>query len=81
MHTSPALQLTALYKSFGRPAVAGLDLSVRRGELYALLGPNGAGKTTTLRMLAGLLAPDSGQVRVLGIDLAADPRAAKRKIA
>jgi ABC-2 type transport system ATP-binding protein len=81
MQTSPAIELTALCKSFGRPAVAGLDLSVSRGELYALLGPNGAGKTTTLRMLAGLLAPDSGQVRVLGIDMAADPGAAKRKMA
>jgi len=78
---SPALQLRALRKSFGRPAVAGLDLSVRRGELYALLGPNGAGKTTTLRMITGLLAPDSGAVEVLGIDLARDAAAAKRRMA
>jgi ABC-2 type transport system ATP-binding protein len=78
---TPALQLRSLRKAFGRPAVDGIDLSVRRGELYALLGPNGAGKTTTLRMLTGLLAPDSGQVEVLGIDLARDPAAAKRKMA
>jgi ABC-2 type transport system ATP-binding protein len=78
---TPALQLRALRKSFGRPAVDGIDLTVRRGELYALLGPNGAGKTTTLRMVTGLLAPDAGQVEVLGVDLARDPGAAKQKMA
>jgi ABC-2 type transport system ATP-binding protein len=78
---TPALQLRALVKQFGRPAVDGLDLTVRRGELYALLGPNGAGKTTTLRMVTGLLAPDAGSVDVLGIDLARDPAAAKRRMA
>ena len=76
-----ALQLTSLCKDFGRPAVDHLDLTVRRGELYALLGPNGAGKTTTLRMVAGLLAPDSGKVEIFGIDLAADPAGAKHKMA
>jgi ABC-2 type transport system ATP-binding protein len=78
---TPALQLRALRKAFGRPAVDGIDLTVRRGEFYALLGPNGAGKTTTLRMVTGLLAPDSGQVEVLGIDLATNPGAAKQKMA
>lgn len=78
---TPALQLRALRKSFGRPAVDGIDLAVRRGELYALLGPNGAGKTTTLRMVTGLLAPDAGAVEVLGIDLARDPAGAKRRMA
>ena len=81
MTNTPALALSGLSKSFGRPAVDGLDLTVARGEFYALLGPNGAGKTTTLRMVAGLLAPDAGQIQVLGIDLAADPAAAKRRIA
>jgi ABC-2 type transport system ATP-binding protein len=76
-----ALQLTALTKHFGRPAVDQLNLTVRRGELYALLGPNGAGKTTTLRMVAGLLAPDAGKVEVFGIDLAADPAGAKQAMA
>jgi ABC-2 type transport system ATP-binding protein len=80
-HATPALQLRGLHKSFGRPAVDGLDLRVRRGELYALLGPNGAGKTTTLRMVTGLLAPDAGQVEVFGIDMAREPAAAKRRIA
>jgi ABC-2 type transport system ATP-binding protein len=77
----PALRVTGLHKSFGRPAVDGLELTVRRGELYALLGPNGAGKTTTLRMVTGLLAPDAGSIEVLGIDLEKAPREAKRKLA
>ena len=81
MNDDAALTMVSLCKSFGRPAVDRLDLHVRRGELYALLGPNGAGKTTTLRMVAGLLAPDAGSIAVLGIDLAADPAGAKRKMA
>ena len=79
--TAPALRTSGLSKSFGRPAVDGLDLEVRRGELYALLGPNGAGKTTTLRMVTGLLAPDAGRIEVLGIDLALAPIDAKRRMA
>jgi ABC-2 type transport system ATP-binding protein len=74
---TPALQLTGLSKSFDKPVIVGLDLEVRAGELYALLGPNGAGKTTTLRMVAGLTRPDSGSVRIFGIDALADPAAAK----
>ena len=68
-----ALEVRGLVKRFDRPAVDGLDLNVRAGEFYALLGPNGAGKTTTLRMIAGLLRPDSGIIRVGGIDALADP--------
>lgn len=79
--SSPALVLHQLCKNFGRPAVDHLNLQVRRGELYALLGPNGAGKTTTLRMVAGLMQPDSGSIQVLGIDLAQDASAAKKKLA
>src|ERR1700722_7111684 len=73
-----ALEIRGLAKSFDRPAVDGLDLAVRTGEFYALLGPNGAGKTTTLRMIAGLLRPDAGAIRIAGIDALADPVAAKR---
>lgn len=79
--TPPALQLRRLTKRFARPAVDGLDLTVRAGEFYALLGPNGAGKTTTLRMVAGLLKPDSGAIAVFGHDALADPVRAKRCIA
>lgn len=77
----PALDVRGLRKSFDKPAVDGLDLTVRAGEFYALLGPNGAGKTTTLRIVAGLLKPDAGSVAVFGIDALADPVAAKRLIA
>ncbi len=75
---SAALELRGLCKAFGTPAVDDLTLTVRSGELYALLGPNGAGKTTTLRIVAGLLRPDRGSVRVFGIDALAEPLAAKR---
>ncbi|MDZ4775583.1 MAG: ABC transporter ATP-binding protein [Alphaproteobacteria bacterium] len=76
---APALALRGLAKSFGdKRAVASLDLDVRAGELYALLGPNGAGKTTTLRMVAGLLQPDAGEIRIFGVDARVDPKGAKR---
>jgi ABC-2 type transport system ATP-binding protein len=81
MAPEAALTITGLHKAFTRPAVNGLDLTVRRGELYALLGPNGAGKTTTLRMVVGLLEPDAGSIEVFGINRLADPLAAKRVIA
>jgi ABC-2 type transport system ATP-binding protein len=76
-----ALDIRGLSKSFDRPAVAGLDLSVRQREFYSLLGPNGAGKTTTLRMVAGLLPPDAGTIRICGIDALRDPVEAKRIVA
>jgi ABC-2 type transport system ATP-binding protein len=74
----PALAIRGLRKSFARPAVDGLDLTVRAGEFYMLLGPNGAGKTTTLRMVSGLLKPDAGAISVFGIDARSDPVAAKQ---
>ena len=79
--TASALELRGLAKTFERPAVDRLDLTVRAGEFYALLGPNGAGKTTTLRMVVGLLRPDAGTIMVQGIDALADPIAAKRQMA
>ena len=75
------LEVRGLTKRFDRPAVDGLDLSVRAGEFYVLLGPNGAGKTTTLRMVTGLLRPDAGSISVLGIDALADPVSAKQIMA
>jgi ABC-2 type transport system ATP-binding protein len=76
---APALQLRALTKTFeGKRAVSALDLTIQPGEFYALLGPNGAGKTTTLRMIAGLLSPDEGELSIFGVDARQDPIAAKR---
>jgi ABC-2 type transport system ATP-binding protein len=82
LHTPfAALEIRGLTKCFDRPAVDGLDLTVRCGEFYCLLGPNGAGKTTTLRMVAGLLRPDRGSISVFGIDALLDPVAAKQIMA
>src|ERR1700742_5070993 len=76
-----ALDIRGLCKSFDRPAVSGLDLQVRQGEVYSLLGPNGAGKNTTFRMVAGLLPPDAGAIAICGIDALRDPVEAKRIVA
>jgi ABC-2 type transport system ATP-binding protein len=76
--TASALAVRGLRKVYQRPAVDGLDLSVRAGEFYALLGPNGAGKTTTLRMVSGLLRPDAGSIEIFGIDALKRPTAAKQ---
>ncbi len=77
----PALAITGLTKSFDRPVIEGLELTVAAGEFYALLGPNGAGKTTILRMVAGLLQPDRGDISIFGIDARRDPIAAKQIVA
>jgi ABC-2 type transport system ATP-binding protein len=75
------IELQGLCKRYGSVvALAGVSLSVPQGCLYGLLGPNGAGKTTTLRILATLLAPDSGQVRLAGIDALADPRRVRSRL-
>ena len=80
----PAIFIEGLTKSFpghlgmGRtPAVRGLDLVVRRGEILGLLGPDGAGKTTTIKMLLGLQRPDQGSIRLLGL-APGDPSARAR---
>jgi len=73
-----ALVIKGLCKTFDKPAVDHLDLTVRAGELYALLGPNGAGKTTTLRMVAGLLRPDDGDIHIFGVNARTDAKSAKR---
>ena len=62
-------------------ALTGLDLDIRRGEVFGLLGPNGAGKTTALRILCGLLTPTRGQVTIDGVDVRADPIEARRRFA
>lgn len=68
---TPVLTAESLVKSYGKVrAVAGIDLHVEPKEIYGLLGPNGSGKTTTLSMLAGVLRPDSGVVRLEGVTVA-----------
>ncbi|MFH8250337.1 ABC transporter ATP-binding protein [Microbacterium sp. B2969] len=76
-----ALVLRGVVKRFGATrAVDGIDLTVPAGTFYGLVGPNGAGKTTTLSLIAGLLRPDKGSIRVGGVDAASDRRAAKRQM-
>jgi len=78
---SPAIETTNLTRRFGTvTAVAGLNLTVQRGEIFGFLGPNGAGKTTTIRMLCGLLLPSDGSARVAGLDVASDAEAVKRLV-
>jgi len=70
MEDIPAIETERLIKSFGSTqALSGLNLTVQQGSILALLGPNGAGKTTAVRVLTTLLRPDSGQARVLGLDV------------
>ena len=80
-HQDTALEIRGLRKAFVKPAVDGLDLTLRTGEFYTLLGPNGAGKTTTLRIVAGLLRPDAGFVSLFGLDALSHPAEAKKLIA
>ncbi len=78
----PAIRVRGLARSFGATqAVAGIDLDVPRGMIFAILGPNGAGKTTLLRMLATLLEPDGGEATVMGHDLRRAPHAVRGAIA
>src|SRR5262249_42889570 len=63
------IEVTDLRKSYGsQKAVDGVTFSVEEGEIFGILGPNGAGKTTTVEMIAGLRTPDTGSIRVLGLD-------------
>jgi ABC-2 type transport system ATP-binding protein len=76
-----AIEVRGLRKSFGdKQAVAGIDLDIAAGSLAGLVGPNGAGKTTSLSMMTGLLRPDAGRVLINGLDVWADPVAAKAVI-
>lgn len=78
---SMAVETVGLSKAFsGKVAVDRIDLCVQRACMYGFLGPNGAGKSTTIKMLTGLLAPDQGEIRVLGHDLSLQPLEVKCKI-
>ncbi len=75
------VETNALTKTFGtKRAVDGVDIRVERGSFHGFLGPNGAGKSTTIKMLTGLLAPTSGTVRLLGLDLESNALEIKRRI-
>ncbi|WP_199430374.1 ATP-binding cassette domain-containing protein [Qaidamihabitans albus] len=76
-----AIEVAGLEKSFGAVSVlSGVDLTVRRGSVFALLGPNGSGKTTTVRILATLSRADAGVARVAGLDVVHDRHRVRRRI-
>lgn len=73
-----AVSAQGLTRSFGPTvAVKGVDFAVTKGEIFGLVGPDGAGKSTIMRMLAGVLPPDTGTISLAGIDVVADPEAAR----
>ncbi|QPF73546.1 ABC transporter ATP-binding protein [Roseateles sp. DAIF2] len=77
----PAIDVRGLVKRYeGRAVVDGIDLQVAPGRICGFLGPNGSGKTTTLRMLCGLLTPDAGEGRCLGLDFRREAAALKRQV-
>jgi ABC-2 type transport system ATP-binding protein len=79
--TAPAVETVGLVRRFGDyAAVDHVNLRVERGQFFGFLGPNGAGKSTTIKVLTGLLAPTSGEARVLGFDIARETREVKRRI-
>jgi ABC-2 type transport system ATP-binding protein len=78
---TPAIETTSLTRRFGDfTAVENVNLTVEAGQFFGFLGPNGAGKSTTIKMLTGLLAPTSGQIRILGADLTENSAELKRQI-
>jgi len=78
---TPAIELMGVTKRYRQAAaVDHLTLSIPAGAVFGLIGPNGAGKSTTIRMLMGMLAPSAGQIRVLGIDVAADAAQIRRRV-
>jgi len=79
--SAPVIEAHGLVKRYGAlTAVDGIDLTIRRGEIFGLLGPNGAGKTTVILMLLGLTETTAGTVRVAGLDPTRAPLAVKRRV-
>jgi len=78
----PILDIRGLSKTYkgGTTALAGVDLSIRKGEIFALLGPNGAGKTTLIGAVCGLLRPSAGTIAAFGVDVAQHWRQVRRRI-
>ncbi len=81
-HAENSVEIEGLTRFFGgtKAAVQDLSLTVRKGEFFGFLGPNGAGKSTTIKILCGLLKPSMGRVRVLGMDVVAQPLPVKQRI-
>jgi ABC-2 type transport system ATP-binding protein len=80
MSDQVAIKTQGLAKAYGKvQALRGVDLEVRRGEIFGFLGPNGAGKTTTIRCLLDLIRPQGGTIRVLGLDPQVDPVAVRAR--
>src|SRR5215218_4608985 len=78
---APAILVRGLKKFYGvKAAVDGVDLEVPRGSFFGFLGPNGAGKSTTIRMLTGLIPPDTGTIEILGYTLPEQELEIKRRI-
>ena len=79
---SAVVSISDLHKTYasGFQALKGVNLDIRRGEIFALLGPNGAGKTSLINIVCGLVNPSAGSVRVDGHDVVTEPRAARSKI-
>jgi lipooligosaccharide transport system ATP-binding protein len=78
---SAVLSVNGLVKRFaGLAAIASLDFAVQRGECFGLLGPNGAGKSTTLKSVLGLVEPDAGRIRLLGLEIPAQAREARARV-
>ena len=81
MSAQPVIEMLDVRKSFGKkPVLQGVNMTVACGQTFAFLGRNGQGKTTTIRTLLGLIKPDTGQVRVLGLDPAKDPLEIRRRV-
>jgi ABC-2 type transport system ATP-binding protein len=80
MNIAPALEIRALEKRYPRFTLGPLDLTIPTGAIYGLIGPNGAGKTTLIDQIFGMGAPDSGAIKVLGLDHALDDVAMKQRV-
>src|SRR5215467_12374272 len=81
-HAEPIVSISGLSKTYatGFQALRRIDLTIRRGEIFALLGPNGAGKTTLISIICGIVNPTEGTVIADGCDIARDYRSARSKI-
>src|SRR4029077_3702227 len=79
--STPAIEIQNLRKLYGaKAAVDGLSLTVPRGSFFGFLGPNGAGKSTTIRMLTGLIPPNSGSIELLGLPMEGHELEIKKRI-